>query len=440
MDAVRGFGHRLTGAIQSPVVIGLVALALRTVFALDFVLQNSRRALATIPFLFEPGYIAAALATGQGFSSPLRVPTGPTAWSAPVYPLLLAVLFRLFGLYHYRTFLAALTLNLCFSAGTAVVIARIGRELGAPALGSLAAWIWVLFPNSILIAFEDLCWEACLAALLTSVVLLWTLRLPWQDRWSAWSRYGGLWGLVLLTNPTLGSAYPFLLGWAVGHSPRRKIARLSLAVATTLLCCLPWVVRNAIVFHRFIPIRSTLGLQLWLGNNEQARPLWLGTLHPIFNSVERERYIQQGEIAYMDAKLQAALAYMRAHPRRVLTLAARRFVAFWSGGTPSPPRDWQHNHSHWFRYVLGFNLLLALLGAGGLLRLWASRAPARVPLSVLPLIFPFAYYFTLVIPRYRLPADPSVVLLAACCLIRPPASLDRQKKNPAGCQPSASVV
>ncbi len=400
--------------LQSPRVIVFSALIPRVIFATDFVLQNSRRALATIPFLFEPGNIAAALVTGQGFSSPLRVPTGPTAWCAPVYPLLLAGIFRLFGLYTYRSFLAALTLNVALSAATAWCIVRLGSVVMNPALGAAAGWLWALFPNAILIPFEDVCWEATLAALLATILMLRTLRLWQQESLGAWVSYGVLWGVALLTTPTLASVFVLLLGWLVWKSPPGTRARRSLVtVAAIALCCAPWTVRNALVFHQWIPIRSTLGLQLWMGNSEHADPIWLGTYHPIFNPAERERYIRLGEPAYMKEKEKAALHYMMNHPRRVAMLAARRFVAFWVGGTPYPLRDWFSHPSWWFRYVLTFNLLLAVAAAGGLFSLFRQKHPYWLPLSALPVIYPFAYYLTLAIPRYRLPADPVVNLLAA---------------------------
>jgi hypothetical protein len=36
--------------------------------------------------------VVASIASQQGFSSPFRLPTGPTAWLPPVYPYLLASL------------------------------------------------------------------------------------------------------------------------------------------------------------------------------------------------------------------------------------------------------------------------------------------------------------------------------------------------------------
>ena len=50
-------------------------------------------------FGWEMGRIARSIATGQGFSSPTDLSTGPSAWAPPVYPYILAGVFKLFGVY-----------------------------------------------------------------------------------------------------------------------------------------------------------------------------------------------------------------------------------------------------------------------------------------------------------------------------------------------------
>src|ERR1700745_4331445 len=116
-------------AATSLALIVLVALFLRVGFAWDYVGQNSRQALAVLPFLQESGNIAASLASGHGFSSPFRIETGPTAWMPPLYPWLLAGIFRVFGVRTYDSFLAAVALNIFCSAFTCVPIYFAGKRM-----------------------------------------------------------------------------------------------------------------------------------------------------------------------------------------------------------------------------------------------------------------------------------------------------------------------
>src|SRR3989442_2420460 len=50
-------------------------------------------------FGWEMGRLARSIAQGQGFSSPTDLNSGPSAWTAPVYPYVLAGVFKIFGIY-----------------------------------------------------------------------------------------------------------------------------------------------------------------------------------------------------------------------------------------------------------------------------------------------------------------------------------------------------
>lgn len=404
-------------AASLPLIL-IVAAILRLGFFWDYASQNSHHALGVLPFLFEPGNIAASIVSGHGYSSPFRVPSGPTAWMAPVYPLLLAAVFRVFGAYTFPSFVAATLLNILFSTLTCMPIFRIGQRLGGLGVAAGTAWLWAVFPNAILIPFECM-WDASLAALLGAAILWATLALADSVRLRDWCAYGALWGVALLTNPTLLSLLPFLLGWLCWRARRGQrnwLMPASAALGVMTLCCVPWTIRNYIAFDTFVPLRANLGVQLWCGNSDEAHDLWLGEGHPIHDMGERARYIELGEIAYEQEKRNEALNYMVTHPRRELHLTWVRFWTFWSGGTPTPFADLIRKPGLWFRYVVLFNLLTALGALGGIVTLVLKRNPNAFPLAVFPVIFPCAYYLTIVEPRYRQPIDPVAMLLTAIAI------------------------
>src|SRR5258708_10553705 len=62
-------------------------------------------------FGWEAGRIASSLAAGRGFCDPFQGATGPTAWVAPLYPVVLAGIFRAFGTYSPLSGWVALTFN-----------------------------------------------------------------------------------------------------------------------------------------------------------------------------------------------------------------------------------------------------------------------------------------------------------------------------------------
>jgi hypothetical protein len=394
-------------------LILIVALALRVGFAWNWQSHFSQRALSAIPFLFESGNIAHSLATGAGFGSPFRVATGPTAWMTPLYPLLLSAIMRIFGSYTFASWIAAVSLNITASTAACIPIFCVGRRIGGLHLAATATWLWAVFPNAILLSFESL-WDTSLSALLGATLLWATLRVSESRGRAAWGAYGLLWGVVLMTNVALVSLAPFLLAWLIY---RRGLAGPLLAAALALVCCLPWTIRNYSVFHSFIPLRSVLGLQLWVGNNPAAKVVWLGEHHPINDTAERNRYVAMGEVAYMREKTREALRYMATHPRHEAGLIWGRFVSIWSGGTPSPISDLFSPRTAWFRYVLLFNVGAALGALGGIICLFRRGSPYAFPVAVYPLIYPWAFYLTLALPRYRHPIDPVLMLLTAVTLL-----------------------
>ena len=404
----------ITRVVTSPLFICLAALLLRAGFAWDYQRHLSRQALSAIPFLFESGNIAVSLATGHGFASPFRVDTGPTAWMTPLYPLLLSGIMRVFGVYAFPSWVAAVTFNIAMSSLTCIPLYFAARRIGGAGLAATAAWLWAIFPNAILLSFQSL-WDTSLSALLGATLLWATLAVAGSVRLRRWVLYGLLWGLALMANAAVLALFPFLLGWAAWRS--RAFRNAALAVVITAVCCVPWTARNFAVFHTLVPLRTVLGLQLWVGNNEQARVIWRGEQHPIREEAERNRYVQMGEIAYMREKFSHATAYIFTHPAHEVQLISGRFVTLWAGGSTAPVHDLISNPSWWFRYVLLFNLSGAIASLAGAVILLVRRHPFAWPLAAYPLVFPWAYYLTLSFPRYRHPIDPVVMLFLAMALV-----------------------
>src|SRR5277367_4139642 len=413
----RAFTNTIRAAASSLWLIMLVALAVRLAYMWQFQSIHPRQGVSVIPFLFESGNIAHSLATGHGFSSPFRADTGPTAWMTPLFPLLLAAIFRIFGAYTFHAWAATVLLNISCCTLACIPIYFAGKRIGGIALGAGAAWLWAIFPNAILLPVESM-WDACISALLVATILWATLTLAESEsqQLRKWCAYGLLWGVALLFNATLAALFPILAGWLAYRARQEKrewFKNAAAAVVIIILCCVPWTIRNYRVFHQFVPLRSVLGLQLWLGNNDQTQDIFRGDLHPIYNSAEREKYIAMGEIPYMKQKKQEAIAYMVSHPAREARLIAYRVISIWSGGTPYPLQDFLGTPSLQFRGVLAFNLTAAVGALCGIIILFRERSPFAIPLAAFPLIYPWAYYLTLALPRYRLPIDPIVLLLLA---------------------------
>ncbi len=408
-------------------MIFVAALAIRFLFLWLYLDSHPVRALSTIPFLFEPGNIAYSLVNGNGFASPFRVETGPTAWMTPVWPLILAGVFKLFGTYTIQAFVAAAGLNVCFSAVTCIPVYAAARRIAGSGAAAGATWLWAVFPTAILLPYESL-WDASLSALLATTLLWATMVVSESVSNSRWAAYGLLWGFGLMTNAALLSLLLFLFGWAEFRSHRMgkyDFRNPLLAAAMAMLCCMPWMVRNYRVFHAFVPLRSVAGLALWLGNNEHGDGL-SARQHPISYQQERDRYVELGEIAYMREKQAEAVSYMLGHPARTVQLAALRFTAIWTGTSGRFLDDVRRARTARFYLVVGSDLVAALGALLGVILLARGRDPRLIPLAAFPLVFPLVYYFALAPPRYRHPIDPALLILTVLAFTR----LAHLKKRP----------
>jgi hypothetical protein len=400
----------------SLLLIVAVALATRLAFAWYEVRQFSPQVLSVVPFQTETGHIAYSIASGKGFASPFQRDTGPTAWLAPVYPYLLAGIFKVFGIYSLHSFFAALFLNVLFSAAACVPIFYAGTRIAGTGLASAAAWLWALFPNAIIIPFEWI-WDTSLSALLVATLLWATLELAESRRVRDWCLYGLLWGFAMLTNPAIALLFPVLLAWAAyrfrgHHRAANLILQPLLAAGIAALCCLPWTIRNYVQFQKLIPLRSNFAFELYIGNNENYDDQHKFRPGAITQDREILRYVRMGETAFMEEEKRKAVAFIMSHPRIEVWLIAQRFVDFWVG-TAAPIAAFRQADSLWLRLILLCNDAAPLCAFMGIIVLLVTKNAHAFPVVAIPVVFPLLYYVTHTSLRYRHPIDPVVLLLCA---------------------------
>lgn len=410
---------RLQAIATSLTLIVAIAFVARVGFAVSQARKIPDAALAHVPFENETGSIAQAIATGQGYSNPFARNTGPTAWLTPIYPWLAVAAFKIFGVFTIRAFYFLVFLNIVFSSVACVPLYAVGKRIAGIGVGAIAAWLWAVYPNAVMTPFEWI-WDTSLATLL-SVVLLWaTMLLAESRRMRDWCFYGLLWGFVLMTNPSLGSLLPFLLGWAAYRAwwkasrveNNSRLLQPAAALAIAILCCVPWTIRNYSVFHRFVPLRSNFPLELYIGNNENyddQHPHYPGM---VTKDRETWRYIKMGETPFMDEEMRKAKKFIFSHPRVEGILFYERFIAFW-GGIPNPIDKFMQTDSLLVRSLILCAMLSGVGALAGVVVLIWKQSDYAFPLAIYPIIFPFLYYITHTSLRYRHPIEPQILLLTA---------------------------
>jgi 4-amino-4-deoxy-L-arabinose transferase-like glycosyltransferase len=255
--------------LKPPWLSVLVALLLRVALIAALGAYHKDPSEGQIHFGYETGRVARSIVLGQGISSPFHDPSGPTGILMPLFPYLLAGVFKLFGIYTNASGFVILTLCSLFSALTCAVVFSIGEVTFSRTVANISSWTWAFHPVAVFISVLRI-WETTLATLLLSLVVLLTLRLERDTRLWVWFGYGVLWGLTALSNPTVVAVMPFWGAWLwyrLGRQGTRPERFVALAAFALVLSVSPWFIRNYRVFHQFIPFRTNFGLELQIGNN-----------------------------------------------------------------------------------------------------------------------------------------------------------------------------
>ncbi len=220
------------------------------------------------------------------------------------------------------------------------------------------------------------------------------------------------WGIAFHVQPALLTVVlgcmAFELWWI---NQRRWILALAVILGV-IVACIPWGWRNYATFHDVFFIRSNFGLELRMGNHEGATAamdvmdMREEFRHPRTHLDEARLMQEIGEIEYMRRARMEALEWIKNNPAKFDWLTVKRFLYFWLGP--------------WYDPAIGMAVflltLLAVLGAWRILP--KLTIPHRAALLIPLLTFPLVYYFVAYMPRYRIPVDWILFLLAGVAVWR----------------------
>ena len=229
-----------------------------------------------------------------------------------------------------------------------------------------------------------------------------------------WLLFGLFGGIAALTEPVVLAVVPLLGLWTLYCRYRQKLSwkgPMLAAAFGAIVVMSPWFVRNYELFHRFIPVRSGFGLELYIGNNGYSTRWVNSSLHPNHSDAELSEYERVGEIAYMDHKLQQGKDFIRSHSRWFVWMTFRRIVYMWTG-------YWSFAHEYLKDEPLDVpnifvNTTMTILGLLGLRRIFQRDRTLGVRFAIVLLFFPLTYYISHPETYYFRPVDPLIVVLAA---------------------------
>jgi 4-amino-4-deoxy-L-arabinose transferase-like glycosyltransferase len=363
-------------------------------------------------FGWEMGRIAAALASGHGFSDPFGPPTGPTAWEPPLYPHLIAAVFLLFGIYSKASAFVMLALNSLFSALTCIPIFRIAQRMFSEKVAVGSAWAWALLPNVMFWCTRSV-WETSLSALLLTMIVWLALIMEDRDGLMPWFEFGLLWGIAALNSTSLLSFLPAAGLWAWYRRAKRgkkSLGGVVLASGVFFACITPWLVRDYRTFGKFIFIRDNFGAELRLGNGNGANGTWMEYLHPSQDVYALRQYEQMGELPYIAMRKRQAVEFIQADYARFAWLCVKRFIYYWAGAPKATQPPWLSEAKN------SLFLASSVLTFWGLGRALRKRRPGAWLLFWLFLCLPAIYYVVFAMPRYRHPIEPEMAILCVYAL------------------------
>lgn len=308
------------------------------------------------------------------FSTDQVPPFLPTYFRPPAYPAFIALL----GLNISAVVIAQAVLI----TGTSVLVYLIAKPFGRK-IALVAGILMSLAPMSGAWTGEIMT-ETLYTFLVTLGIYLWSKsNLYWA---------GALFGLSWLARPT---TMPFIVALIViGLLFRSQRPLLKIALAACLVC-LPWTIRNYVVFQKFVPVAS--------GGAPQA--LLTGAMNIEYGKNFNDQIQESPEInsRTQSQMMSEAVRRITTDPVGWLVNRAKQmprfFIDLGSYLSLSPVVK--------YSFLLG-NVLFVLLASYGW---WLNRS--KLYLSLFPAVMIVTHLPIFVEPRYSIPMVPVMIILSA---------------------------
>jgi len=391
----------------------------RIAFALVFILALTLRLFAVIYF---PAKLVAdpadyhRLATNLAVDHRYIAPDGsPTAWRPPGYPFFLAGIYSIAGA---NVFMACL-IQAILGGLTVLAVMCLAMAVLNQKVAIVSGVIAALYPG--LIYLPRLLLSENLAILLLLLSALAAVRVMRSGGWKLQVLLGVLLGLSALVRGANLITAALLLGlillakWrAEGFAKAfRCVLPVMLATVFTLT---PWVIRNYVVFHRLAPLTAQDGITLYASYwppRVGSKPIW-GNLPGEEDPAVAAAFRTGDEMAVSEYLKRETINRLKVEPLYFFRLWPSKLISLLA------PFDWE-TFPHPPGAARSFNwgyVLILLPAALGALIIFRNPIPRKWVLLALPasvLIQSLIFYGS---PRFRLTAEPIVIILAAAGISR----------------------
>jgi 4-amino-4-deoxy-L-arabinose transferase-like glycosyltransferase len=380
-------------------------------------------------------YFGRSIGAGYGYPpSGYLLAGGPSAIRGPVYPYFLGALYAATG----DSFTAGRIAGAALGALAVLLLYLMTRRIWGRRIGLVAAGMAAVFPPLVLLSKELL--SEPLFIVLELTALLCVLNFRRSGGSLGWAVAGGvLCGLAALTKDVGIVLVPAVVIGVWTQRPRfgwRALVAPATVVACTALVMLPWVVRNANDFGRFIPLSSNGGFTAAGTYNQEslhddgAHGGWrTPQAVPEDRALFATPGVDEGDLDSTLRRRAWDLAWQ--HPGYVAEVSAWNLLRIFEivggsvvdiHGAPVTTRGIGSATNPAERVGIALTAVLAVLGVTAIIHSGRRRSsrdgPPRIPhgplyLWLVPVLVIAAATPLLGLPRYRLPADPLLLILAA---------------------------
>jgi len=418
------------------------------IWIISLVTQVVLMAIISRPYLSgdEPDYdsIAVNLASGHGFSLDS---TAPSVDRTPGYPLFLALIYLLFG---HNIFIAKIA-QLIVNSLTCIAIYLLVKRIFGEKIAVYAAISVAIYPPLAAMSVS-LYSEALFTFLFALSILLLRIAME-KERLTIFLFSGLIIALATHTHP-VSVFFPLVVLITIPffNKKRKSISKGIFCYFITFIIALsPWILRNYIVFHEFIPFSSKGGIVAWTGSYVPGKGYYDNpiTKRALIATIARLKGVSFREddltdpvfintmLASVTPKIdrylaREALNSVVRHPFAFAALMPLKIIRLWTGsysgifnvGIPFAEfiRDVNLFKTHIFIFIFkSFIMLLSILiFLSACIGIFIERVKWRESILILlPLIY-FAMFYSVLnaISRLGLPALPFLLVYSLCGILK----------------------
>ena len=348
--------------------------------------------------------LAVSILEGKGYVSQSGQ---PTAGHPPGYTVFLSAIYFLFG----RNLLIVRIIQAVMGALLCILIYYLGKEMLGERAGILAGLFGSVhlgfIAQSVRILTEGL------ATFLLLIVLLFFYKAKQNYHKKIFCILTGfMLGIVSLVRPNLVIVF-FLITFVFIYDLYKKefgfkevIKHLMIYGIAFSIPILPWTVRNYKTFHAFVPISTFQGLTLY----SSYKPLD-GKIYGFRRNddITEKAGRLSSEVEESDFLTKETLKLIKNDPAIFFKLLGLKMAYFFS------PFNWELIHNRViYNYLYVFYFPFFIVGSFMLLRRFNEFSPLYLP--ILSIIITCVVFYGS--PRFRLPAEPYMILFSCLAIIR----------------------